>query len=676
MTSDATLSPDTISESIPSLDDAPAAVESDGATDLTSEPAADVDADATDGSDALDRSDESDQSDDDELLSPQLRFTDLDLPEPLLRAVVDLEFVTPSPIQAAAIPALLAGRDITGVAQTGTGKTAAFGLPLLAAIQPRQRQVQALVLTPTRELAMQVAEALTTFAKHLPSVDVVAVYGGAPFPPQRDALRKGAQIVVGTPGRVIDHLERHTLDLSGLVYLVLDEADEMLRMGFAEDVDRILSDAPSDRQTALFSATMPPAIRSIAASHLTNPVDIAVARQSSTVENVTQTYAVVPFRQKVDVLARILQMNEGTAAAAAGADGEDQKPATIVFVRTKQACDEVGTELVARGVTAAALNGDVPQKERERIIERLRDGRLDVLVATDVAARGLDVERIDLVVNFDAPLEPESYVHRIGRTGRAGRTGQALTFFTPREVGRLRAIERATRQKITQVTPPTAAEVASHRLGSMLRRAVERSDAGLLSNTRRTVADFLATGQATAEELAVALLALSIGDEGRPMAEPEVEHTFDERTRSDRPTRGDRPGGRGDRSVSDRGSAERGGRRREGPIGPRYRLAVGHRDGVRPAGIVGALTGESDLRGSDLGKIDIYDTFSLVEINEPLSDAALSRLGAAKVSGRALRIQPDTGGSRRTGGAAHAPGQHGPRTPRRFGKERRGERRD
>src|SRR6476659_2574835 len=361
-------------------------------------------------------------------------FDDLGLPDELLRAVTGLGFRTPTAIQAEAIPALLGGGDITGVAQTGTGKTAAFGLPLLAAIDPTPG-VQALVLCPTRELAIQVAEAITSFASALPAITVVPVYGGTGFLPQRAALKAGAQVVVGTPGRIIDHLERGTLDLSGLRFLVLDEADEMLRMGFAEDVDRILSDAPNARRAALFSATMPPAIRSIAAKHMTDPIDIAVSRQSSTVDSVRQIYAVVPFRDKVDALTRFLQVTEGDAA--------------IVFVRTKEACDQVGGDLIARGLSAAVMNGDVPQKEREKIIERLRDGRLDVLVATDVAARGLDVDRVDLVVNFDAPGEPESYVHRIGRTGRAGRSGTALTFFTPREMSRLRAIERATRGTLT-----------------------------------------------------------------------------------------------------------------------------------------------------------------------------------------------------------------------------------
>src|SRR6478672_1937796 len=566
------------------------------------------------------------------------RFADLDLPAALLRAGNDLGFVIPTAIQAAAIPALLAGRDITGVAQTGTGKTAAFGMPLLASITS-QRGVQALVLTPTRELAVQVAEAIASFAQHMPSISVVPIYGGSSFLPQRAALKAGAQVVVGTPGRIIDHLERHTLDLTGLKFLVLDEADEMLRMGFAEDVDRILTSAPGERQTALFSATMPPAIRSIARKHLNDPIDIAVSRQSSTVDAVRQTYAIVPFRDKVDALTRILQVAEGDA--------------TIVFVRTKDACDQVGADLIARGVSAAAMNGDVPQKERERIIERLRDGRLDVLVATDVAARGLDVERVDLVVNFDAPGEPEAYVHRIGRTGRAGRAGNALTFFTPREIGRLRAIERATRNTLEQITPPTAADVAAHKATKVLAQSVERLAGGPLDHYRKAVAIFLAEQDLSAHELAATLLALAAGDDGK-----RAEHV---RTASFAPEREERSGGRFD---SDRGPAERGGRRRD-PVGQRYRVAVGHTHGVRPGGIVGAITAEGGLNGKDLGRIDIYDTFSTVEIAGQLSPAAFGRISAAKVSGQSLRIELDSGeyDGRRAGvprSASHGPRRSGP----------------
>src|SRR3954454_21825711 len=389
-------------------------------------------------------------------------FSDLGLPPALEAAISDLGFTIPSAIQAQAVPALLSGRDIVGVAQTGTGKTAAFGLPLLASIDPDIPAVQAVVLTPTRELAMQVADAIQSFATHLPGMNVLAVYGGSPFLPQQRALSRGAQVVVGTPGRVLDHLDRRTLKMDNVRFLVLDEADEMLRMGFAEDVDKVLSAAPRERQVALFSATMPPQIRRVAEQHLNRPVEITVSRQASTVTSVRQTYAVVPHRHKTGALARVLAVSEADAA--------------IVFVRTRGAAEEVGSALVERGISAAYISGDLAQTEREKIVAPLPPGALDVLVATDVAARGLDVDRIGLVVNFDVPREPETYVHRIGRTGRAGREGEALSFVTPSEASRLRQIERMTRVSIEQITIPTPADVSAHRAQSMLRRAEERKE--------------------------------------------------------------------------------------------------------------------------------------------------------------------------------------------------------
>jgi len=595
----------------------------------------------------------------DETAEAPFGFADLNLPDVLLRAVRKLGFTVPSEIQEQAIPALLNGGDITGVAQTGTGKTAAFGLPLLATIDPSLRQVQALVLTPTRELAMQVAEAIGSFAEFMPRVTVVPVYGGSSFLPQKVALKNGAQVVVGTPGRIIDHLERGTLDLTGIRFLVLDEADEMLRMGFAEDVDRILQDAPKTRQTALFSATMPSAIRAVANRHMNKPTDITVARKAGNTVSIRQTYAVVPFREKVDALARILQVSQGDA--------------TIVFVRTKGACDEVGAELIARGVSAAAINGDVPQKERERIIERLRSGKLDVLVATDVAARGLDVDRIDLVVNFDAPGEPESYTHRIGRTGRAGRSGEALTFFTPREMSRLRLIERATKSTLEQITPPSQADVAVHKAAKVLEDAAARLAVGRLEHYRQAVATFVSEQDLTPAELAATLLALAAGDDGVVAPKQSISSFA-----SERPERGSEYSSR--RGGDERGYSRGGGRdgqrddftnsraesnrpdrprkRDAVPAGPRYRVAVGHSHGVRPAGIVGAITAEGGLTGRDLGRIDIFDTYSLVEIGGHISPAAFGRISAAKVSGQALKIQLDT--TPHTGGDTSGPRRSGP----------------
>ncbi|HWS58933.1 MAG TPA: DEAD/DEAH box helicase [Actinotalea sp.] len=568
----------------------------------------------------------------------ELDLVELGLPEPLLRAVLDLGFTRPTPIQAAAIPPLLAGRDLTGVAQTGTGKTAAFGLPLLAAVDPGLGQVQALVLTPTRELAMQVAEALESFAVNLPGLGIVAVYGGSPFLPQQRALARGAQVVVGTPGRVMDHLDRHTLRFDAMRFVVLDEADEMLRMGFAEDVDTILSQAPSPRQVALFSATMPPPIVRVANAHLQDPVQIATSRQSSTVTNVTQRYAVVPFRHKIGALTRVLATSQADAA--------------IVFCRTRGAAEEVGTELVARGISAATISGDVAQKDREKIVERLRGGTLDVLVATDVAARGLDVDRVGLVVNFDVPGEPEAYVHRIGRTGRAGRSGIALTFVTPNEQGRLRAIERTIRQRLEEVAVPSPADVSAHRVAALLGRAPDRLAAGRLHVYRDTVAAFLAEHPMDPAELAAVLAALAVGDDG-PSANvvEEIEPAVLQKARGAERT--------SDGRISFT-SEERARTKALRPaVGTRYRVAVGHTHGARPEAIVGAITGEGGLTGKDLGKIDIFATFSLVEITRELPAETLRRIAGARVAGRPLRIAPDTGprGHSAARSTAH-PGTH------------------
>ncbi|WP_066588869.1 DEAD/DEAH box helicase [Cellulomonas timonensis] len=575
--------------------------------------------------------------------TPTIKFSELGLPEALERAVADLGFEIPSAIQAEAIPALLAGRDITGVAQTGTGKTAAFGLPLLAAVDPSLREVQALVLTPTRELAMQVAEAIETFAKHLPGVEVIAVYGGSPFLPQQRALARGAQIVVGTPGRVIDHLERRTLRPDNVRFLVLDEADEMLRMGFAEDVDKIFNTTPTDRQVALFSATMPPAIRRVAGQHLNNPVEVAVSRQSSTVTSVNQTYAVVPYRHKAGALARVLAVSDADAA--------------IVFVRTRGAAEEVGSALIERGISAAYISGDVAQGEREKIVERLRSGALNVLVATDVAARGLDVDRIGLVVNFDAPSEPEAYVHRIGRTGRAGRSGEALTFVTPSEQHRLRAIERTTRQKLEEISIPSPADVSAHRVQKLLRDVAARTEAGRLDLYRTAVTAYLAENPSVDPvELAAVMAALAVGDTG-PTARPTHGDDMDDALsrarlsdRGDRNERSARPPPDGPRRAT---------HRTEGAL--RYRVAVGHTHGAQAGAIVGALTNEGGLTGKDLGKIEIFPSFSLVEIPAGLSPDAFDRIGRARVAGRPLRIRIDEGPGPRTGqGASRPTGAHRP----------------
>ncbi len=586
----------------------------------------------------------------------QVDLVDLGLPAALVDAVLDLGYVRPTPIQAQAIPALLAGRDLLGVAQTGTGKTAAFGLPLLAAVDPQVRGVQGIVMVPTRELALQVADAITGYAKGVP-VRVVAIYGGAPFLPQRRAIQDGAQIVVGTPGRVIDHLSRGSLDLARLKMLVLDEADEMLRMGFAEDVETIMTSTPPGRQVALFSATMPPGIARVATAHLRNPVRIQVSRPASTVASVRQTFAVVPFRHKVGALSRLLATTEADA--------------TLVFTRTRSSADEVGSALVARGIPAATMSGDVAQKDRERIIERLREGSLDVLVATDVAARGLDVDRIGLVVNFDVPTEPDAYVHRIGRTGRAGRTGIAMTFVTPNEQGRLRAIEKAIRQRLEEVPIPSPADVSAHRVKALLARVPDRTRAGRLEMYRTALTEAVAAG-ADLLDLASALAAMSVGDDGPgSRTEEAIEPSPIQASRGADSTSDGRV------SFTSEERARTAARR---PVtGTRYRVAVGSTHGARPESIVGAITGEGGLRGKDLGRIDIFATFSLVEISAELSPEAFRRIGGAKVGGRPLRIAVDAGprGHSAARATAHPGTQHGAVRPvRRTGEALKAPRRD
>ena len=579
----------------------------------------------------------------------EVTFADLGLPVDLLRAVTDMGYVTPTAIQREAIPVLLAGRDVVGVAQTGTGKTAAFGLPLLDAVDAREPVVQALVLAPTRELALQSADAIADMAHRSRGLDVVAVYGGAPYGPQIGALRDGAQVVVGTPGRIIDLIDKGALVLDDVAYFVLDEADEMLRMGFAEDVETIAASLPEERRTSLFSATMPPAIQRVARQHLNDPVRIEVSPQASTVDTVHQTYAVVPFRHKIGAVARVLAVTDAEAA--------------LVFVRTKSTAEDVAIELAGRGIQAAAISGDVPQRERERLVERLRAGTLDVLVATDVAARGLDVDRIGLVVNFDVPREAEAYVHRIGRTGRAGRHGEAVTFLTPKEKRKLRQIERLTGTRLEEITLPSPADVSSHRAGKLLERAAARHERGRLAMYTELVSAKAAELGIDETALAATLLALAVGDEGprrreggegregredRPRSRGRREENLDAEgdfvsaSFEGGRDREDRGGRRRDRFEGKPG-ASRGGRRHEEGTGTVYRVEVGRRDHVQPGAIVGALANEGGIAGSDIGRIDILQSFSLVEIHTPLSPEQLKTMGRATFSGRELRIRLDEG---------------------------------
>ncbi|MCT2331499.1 DEAD/DEAH box helicase [Helcobacillus massiliensis] len=552
-------------------------------------------------------------------------FADLGLPPALLDAVTEIGFVTPSPIQEKAIPALLNGEDVIGVAQTGTGKTAAFGLPMLAHTDPSSTATQGLVLAPTRELAMQVGDAIQDFARNMPGVRVLSIYGGSPYGPQEKALERGVQIVVGTPGRVIDHLKRGNLRLGDLQTLVLDEADEMLRMGFAEDVDEILGFVPEEKRMALFSATMPPAIKRVADEHMPSAVSVAVARQSTTVTSVEQSYAVVPFKHKTGALTRVIETSDADAA--------------IVFVRTRSAAEEVGTALVGRGIVAATISGDVAQKERERIVGRLREGSLDVLVATDVAARGLDVERIGLVVNFDVPGEPEAYVHRIGRTGRAGRTGKAITFVAPHERRKLKNIERVTRQELTEVQVPTPLDVSRHKMQRVLGEVQTRLDAGRLSLYHELISEHLESTNISAEQLAAVLGAMVVGDDGPRRDDEEFTGASfrdqgRDRDRANRGDRGSRDGGPRDRSRGPRTTS---------PGFTSYRISVGRNHGVRPQAVVGAIAGEGGLNGKDVGKIDIFPSFSLVELRNGVSEDQLAAIGRARVAGKQMRIAEDRG---------------------------------
>lgn len=556
-------------------------------------------------------------------------FLDLGLDARVLAAVEELGYTRPSPIQEATIPLLLDGRDVVGLAQTGTGKTGAFALPALSRlaettdVNGRADTPQVLVLAPTRELALQVADAFDSYAKHLDDVSVLAVYGGSPYGPQLAGLRRGAQVVVGTPGRVIDHLERGSLDLSDLQTLVLDEADEMLRMGFAEEVDRILASTPDTKQTALFSATMPPAIRRISAQYLNAPEEVAVARQSTTSATIRQRYLQVGHQWKFEALSRILETEEH--------DG------VIAFVRTRAGTEELAQKLTRAGFKAVAISGDIAQKQREKTVEDLKAGRVDILVATDVAARGLDVERISHVVNYDIPQDAESYVHRIGRTGRAGRQGDAVLFMTPRERFLLKQIERTTRQQVEEMAVPSVADVNAarkRRFADGITRTLERASEEELAVFGEIVAAYVDEHQAEPSRVAAALGMMAQG--GRPLLAREQEIPS-----GGGRDRKDRDGGR-ERGTSD-GRGSRGPAREPAAGNATYWIAVGHQDRVRPGNIVGALANEVGLPASAIGAIDLRGNHSLVELPADLTSAQLEAAANAEINGRRLGLRKDTG---------------------------------
>jgi len=564
----------------------------------------------------------------DEASSPT--FADLGLDDKVLKAVTDLGYESPSPIQAATIPALLAGNHVVGLAQTGTGKTAAFALPILSQLDLRQKTPQALVLCPTRELALQVCEAFERYAQHLPGVKVLPVYGGQGYGVQLSALRRGVHIIVGTPGRIMDHLDKGTLDLSELRFLVLDEADEMLKMGFAEDVETILADTPAEKHVALFSATMPPQIRRISKKYLTDPVEVTVKNKTTTASNIAQRYLILSFPQKLDALTRILEV--------------ENFEAMIIFARTKSATEELAERLRARGFAATAINGDIAQAQRERTIGQLRDGKLDILVATDVAARGLDVQRISHVVNFDIPTDPESYVHRIGRTGRAGRSGDAISFITPRERHLLRIIEKATRQPLTEMPLPTADDVNSTRLARFDDRITQALSTEQVSFFRDVVSHYVNEHDVPEVDVAAALAVVLQGDQPL-LLEPEPERPVrQQREYADRPDRGSRPdradrGDRGDRG--DRTKTER--FRGSGAAMATYKIQVGKRHKVEPRQIVGALANEGGLSRGDFGAIQIRPDFSLVELPADLSNDVWKKLENTRISGKLIELTLDSG---------------------------------
>ncbi|MCC5863538.1 MAG: DEAD/DEAH box helicase [Wenzhouxiangella sp.] len=581
-------------------------------------------------------------SDNTSLQNPAPSFADLGLPAALLNSLQQLGYEAPSPIQAETIPELLAGRDVLGQAQTGTGKTAAFALPVLARLNRDAPRPQALVLAPTRELAIQVAEAFHRYAAQVPGFHVLPIYGGQSYGPQLAGLRRGADVVVGTPGRIIDHLDKGTLDLSHLTTLVLDEADEMLRMGFIDDVERVLSLMPEACQVALFSATMPPAIRRIAQRYLKDPAEVTIRSRTTTAATIRQRYWLVSGLHKLDALTRILEV--------------ESFDAMIVFARTRLATEDLASRLSARGFSAAALNGDVPQSQREQYIERLKSGEIDILVATDVAARGLDVERISHVVNYDIPYDTEAYVHRIGRTGRAGRTGEAILFVAPRERGMLRAIEKATRQPIEAMGVPSVADVNAQRVArfkAAVANALETEELDLYREVAQACQQ--ETG-ADMVDIAAALARLLRG--GDDLLLSEREPAPQQRAFRDRPERGEREPRvprppRAEVDDSDKRT---------------YRIEVGHVHGVRPGNIVGAIANEGGLGSGQIGRVSIQQNFSLVDLPADLDAGVLEHLGQVRVAGQALRIQPDRG----PGGAPRSrPHDHGLDAPPRQGRSGR-----
>jgi len=554
-----------------------------------------------------------------------ITFSELELAQPLHKALADLGYERPTPVQEAAIPHLLKGKDVMALAQTGTGKTAAFALPLLSIIDPNLCEPQILVMAPTRELAIQVAEAFQAYSRYIKGFHVLPIYGGQAYPQQIKALKRGPQVIVGTPGRLLDHLDRGTLKLNNVRALVLDEADEMLRMGFIDDVEKMMRSTPKDKQTALFSATMPDSIKRIGNSYMNDPEFVKIEAKTATVENIDQRYWFVRGNTKMEALTRVLETENY--------DG------VIIFSRTKTMTVEIAEKLEARGYSAAAINGDMTQQLRERTINRLKSGGLDILVATDVAARGLDVPRLDLVINYDIPYDAESYVHRIGRTGRAGRKGSAILFVAPREKRMLFTIEKLTRQKIAEMALPSRDDISAKRIVTFR----ETLDKVILSEDLtfyRELSNSITTDSETsAEDLAAALLFMAQKDkplqlEAEPARPPRRER--EERERDS--------GERGDRGNRERGSRDRDSRERA-PRAPRtnvnmdtYRMEVGRTDGIQVKNVVGAIANEANLDSQYIGGIRLHDNYTTVELPADIPKETLDHLYKSFVCSKAMKL--------------------------------------
>jgi ATP-dependent RNA helicase DeaD len=554
-----------------------------------------------------------------------ISFADLGLSESVLAAVRAVGYESPSPIQQAAIPPLLGGRDVLGQAQTGTGKTAAFALPLLCRIDVKRVEPQLLVLTPTRELAIQVAEAMQTYARHLKGFHVLPVYGGTGMDLQLKQLRRGVHAVVGTPGRIQDHLRRKTLKLGNISAVVIDEADEMLRMGFIDDVESILGEMPDEKQVALFSATLPDRIRKVVAHHLKDPVEIKVKTKTATVEAVDQRFVEVRGFDKLDTLTRILEAEDFDAM--------------LIFVRTRQATAELSEKLEARGLASAALSGEMTQVARERTIERLKAGKLDIVVATDVAARGLDVERITHVVNYDVPYDVEGYIHRIGRTGRAGRAGHAILFVTPRERRMLSAIERATRQRVQLMRLPSREDVADRRAAQFKDSITEVLGSQDLKFFEQLVASYVEEHAREPQKVAAALAYLAQKD--RPLKPPPAPESRREQFTERAPLHAGRRGHKPPRDAEPRSERPRRTARAEKNL-VRYRIEVGREHGVQPGNIVGAIANEAGIDSVHIGRIEIFDSHSIVGLPAGMPKDAYQRLRKAWVCGQQLSISVDS----------------------------------